>query len=159
MQIYSKLFCIQWANIICWLLTDLLPWHISISEIQLNISITFSDTLIIHSCHPYIYLKLQRTIYQGLLTAVWKYNSVKPFPSAQNLSSPFPRSCKLSVSHTYLLTHTRTHTHTSLDSIIIVRCTKKYLNDWVLFRDTVKLQRSMNKFKSFIWKNFSAGHW
>lgn len=94
----------------------LLPRHISISEIQFDISKTFSDTLNKHPCHPYIYLTLQKKkqkTYQVLLTAVWKYKCYT-IPFHQN---------KISVNYTILPSHkkvvnnqffmdTSTHTHT-----------------------------------------------
>lgn len=57
---YSKQTCT------CWLLTNLLLWHICISEIQFDISNTFSNTLNIHLCHSYIYPKLQKNNIPGI---------------------------------------------------------------------------------------------
>lgn len=144
-----------------------LLWFICISEIQFDISKTFSNTLNIHLCHPHIYPKLQKTTYQVLLTTLWHYNS-KPIPTVPPqisinhtiLYSPSPTRKLQTVGFSWIsLSHTHTHSLTPLDLKITVLCTQKCLvSDWLLFMGVVKLKDQWTDISPLCENTFYMGH-
>lgn len=122
-----------------------LLWHICISEKQFdNINEIFNDTLNIHPHHPYIYLKLQKILYQVLLQYENAHmcQTLPPHTPKNNISVNYiillsPSSIrKLQTISLSLMLYLHTHTHISLDLIITVPCTQKcHVSDWLLFTD------------------------
>lgn len=98
-----------------------LLWHICISEKQFdNINEIFNDTLNIHPCHPYIYLKLQKILYHVLLQYENAHmcQTLPPHTPKNNilvnyiiLLSPSPIRKLQTISLSLMLLPTYTHTH------------------------------------------------
>lgn len=133
-----------------------------ISEIQFDISETFSNTLNIHLCHPHIYSKLQKTTYQVLLyyenITVNQYllsppNFNKPYYSVFSLPNKESANCRFLMDHS----HTHIHTHSIRSNSHCPLYTKMSCQWLVGVHGHSEAAKTNGQTESFMWEYFLYG--